>query len=469
MERVSGERPKDHTVKDVVSTVPKGILVSGLIAACFILVVIAGWLLTRILSPMSPAITGIAFAILLTGLLLPLKKRINRLIRNSHAAAGLTMFIFIGGLIGTLVVTGTQLVTGFEELSDSVFAALAQLETWLREGPIGNDAGFSEYLQRAQDWVSNNSGQLLGGAVAAGSAVGTFSVSMVLALVTTFFFLADGRRIWLWFVRLLPSELEDRLDLAFSNGFYSVRAYVRTQAIVAAVDAVGIGLGAFALGLPLVIPLTIIVFLTSFIPVVGAFAAGALVVLIAWFSQGLTAALIMLGIVVLVQQLEGNLLQPVLMSRAVDLHPWGVIIGVALGSYIYGIVGALFAVPIMALLKVVVLTLRREMPQVDLSLEESRTDWPQVLANARTLGQRAVPAWAQARRGGTGSVAPAAPTQGVSGSDEDPISRATTPVSGAEDPGAAVDEDPIDRGTTPVSGVADPGAAVDEDLEPDER
>lgn len=424
---MSGEPAKSHTVKGVVAAVPKGVLVSGLLAGSFILVVIAGWLLLQILNPISPAITGIAFAILLTGLLLPLKKRISRVIRNSHAAAGVTMVIFLSALIGTIWVTGAQLVAGFEELSDSVFAALEEIETWLREGPIGSDAGFSEYLQQAQDWITSNSSQLVGGAVAAGSAVGGFTVVLGLALVTTFFFLADGRRIWLWFVGLLPAELESRVDLAFSNGFHSVRAYVRTQAVVAAVDAIGIGLGAWILGLPLVIPLTIIVFLTAFIPVVGAFAAGALVVLIAWFTQGITAALIMLGIVLLVQQLEGNLLQPILMSRAVDLHPWGVIIGVAAGSYVYGIIGALFAVPVMALIKVVVQSLRRQLPDVDLSEQETRTNWPEVLANARTLGHRALPArmtdrWDRTRSPG---VQPPAPT-----SDE---------VGGATDGSSSVD------------------------------
>ena len=429
---MSREPAKSHTVKGVVATVPKGILVSGLLAGSFILVVVAGWLLLQILNPIRPAITGIAFAILLTGLLLPLKKRIARVIGNSHAAAGVTMVVFLGALIGTIWVTGAQLVAGFEELSDSVFAALEEIETWLREGPIGSDAGFSEYLQQAQDWLTSNSSQLVGGAVAAGSAVGGFTVVLGLALVTTFFFLADGRRIWLWFVSLLPAELESRVDLAFSNGFHSVRAYVRTQAIVAAVDAVGIGIGAWILGLPLVIPLTIVVFLTAFIPVVGAVAAGALVVLIAWFTQGLTAALIMLGIVLLVQQVEGNLLQPILMSRAVDLHPWGVIIGVAAGSYIYGIIGALFAVPVMALIKVVAQTLRRQLPDVDLPLQDTKTNWPEVLANARTLGQRALPArmadrWERARSDGVerpsatadeaGAVAEPRPDDGEAGPD----------------------------------------------------
>jgi putative heme transporter len=392
------EDVKTHSTRQVVSAVPFGLLVAAVIGLCFIVITMAGFLLLQILNPVSPVLTGIAFALLLTGLLLPLKRAVVRVIPNDHAAAGVTMILFLAALIGIIYVTGAQLVAGFAELRDSVFAALEQIEVWLRQGPLDiGEAGFAEWLEQAQTWLTDNSDTLLSGAVAAGSMIGTFGVALGLALVTAFFFLADGRRIWRWFVSLLPDDIEDRVDHAFSNGFHSVRAYVRTQAIVAAVDALGIGFGALVLGLPLVVPLTIIVFLTAFIPVVGAFASGALVVLIAWFSEGFTTALIMLGIVILVQQVESNLLQPVLMSRAVDLHPWAVIIGVTVGSYIYGIVGALFAVPVMAMVKVVVLSLRHPLPNVGAGPPEG-PNWPEVLSNARTIGARALPSRRPLRR-----------------------------------------------------------------------
>ena len=389
-----------HDARKVVSAVPFGILVTALVGACFIVVSIAGYLLLRVLDPVSPVITGIAFAVLLTGLLLPLKRLIGRVVTHDHAAAGLTMITFLGALIGVIYVTGAQLVAGFAELRDSVFAALDQLEEWLRTGPLNlGDGALTDYLEQAQEWVTANSSQILTGALAAGSRIGTFTVALGLALVTTFFFLADGRRIWTWFVSLMPLGVQDRVDRAFSTGFHSVRAYVKTQAIVAAVAAAGIGLGALILGLPLVLPLTIIVFLASFVPVVGAFVSGALVVLIAWFSQGFTTALIMLGIVILVQQVESNALQPVLMSRAVDLHPWGVIIGVTVGSYLYGITGALFAVPVMALVKVVVISLRHPLPNVGADHPDG-PNWPQVLSNARNLGARALPSRGSRSRAG---------------------------------------------------------------------
>ncbi|KAB7744021.1 AI-2E family transporter [Nostocoides sp. F2B08] len=394
----------DHSGRQVVSAVPFGLLVSALVGLCFIVLSIAGYLLLRILNPVSPAITGIAFAVLLAGLLLPLKRAFTRVIPQDYAAAGLAMVTFLGGLIGLMYVTGAQLVSGFAELRESVFAALEAIQEWLRDGPLdAGEVGLSDYFQQAQDWVMGNSGSIVTGALAAGSRIGTFTVAAGLALVTAFFFLADGRRIWLWFISLLPSALEDRVDRAFSTGFQSVRAYVKTQAIVAAVDAVGIGLGALILGLPLVLPLTIVVFLASFVPVVGAFVSGALVVLIAGFSEGLTAALIMVGIVLLVQQIEGNVLQPLLMSKAVDLHPWGVIIGVTIGSYVYGIVGALFAVPVMAMIKVVVQSLRNPVTE-PVGDPPGGPGWTEVLSNARTLGARALPARGSGKRAASGAT-----------------------------------------------------------------
>ena len=348
--------------RDAVNAVPKGLLVGGIIAACVVALAAGAWVLLRILNPISSTVTGIAFAILLTSLLIPAHRLVRKVIRNNHAAAGLTVVGFIVFVLGLTGLAGAQIVTGFGELRDSVFDALAALETWLREGPFGvsggiESIGLADYIERLQEWMTAHSGQLLTGALAAGSAVTTFSVAVVLALITTFFFLADGRRIWLWCVGLLPDHVEDRVDAAFAEGFESVRAYVKTQAIVAAVDAVGIGAGALLLGLPLVIPMTIIVFITAFIPVIGAFLSGAIVVLIAGFTKGLGGAVIMLIIVLVVQQIESNVLQPMLMSKAVSLHPWGVIIGVAVGGAIYGIVGALFAVPVMAMVNVVVKSL----------------------------------------------------------------------------------------------------------------
>lgn len=201
--------------------------------------------------------------------------------------------------------------------------------------------------------------------LSAGSALSTVGVVFVIALVSTYFFLAQGRRLWLWFVRLLPRPTQQPVHDSMRRGWVAVLAYSRTQIIVAAVDAVGIGLGALLLGVPLVVPIAVLTFLMAFIPVVGAVLSGIVAVLIAFASNGWVAALIMIGVVLAVQQIESNVLQPLLMSRAVDIHPLAVILGVTVFSSVWGIMGALVSVPAMALVKVVVLSLRgRPYPQM---------------------------------------------------------------------------------------------------------
>ena len=187
--------------------------------------------------------------------------------------------------------------------------------------------------------------------------MGSFLTGLLLTLFTAFFFLYDGRSIFSWFVGLLPKPARAQAEGAALRGWQTLVQYVRVQIIVAGVDSVGIGIGAFFLGLPLVIPLTVLVFLGSFIPIVGAVATGAIAVIVALVSQGFVSALIMLGVVLLVQQIEGNVLQPFIMGKAVSVHPLAVVLAVAAGGFRYGIPGALFAVPLIAVINTVVLYL----------------------------------------------------------------------------------------------------------------
>ena len=171
---------------------------------------------------------------------------------------------------------------------------------------------------------------------------------MILALFILIFFLLEGDRIWSFLVRLLPRKARAATDGAGRRGWTSMVSYARIQMFVAFVDAVGIGVGAAIIGVPLALPLGVLVFLGSFIPIVGALVTGAVAVLLALVANGRVNALIMLGIVLLVQQLESHILQPLVMGKAVSLHPVAVILAVAAGSYLAGIPGALFSVPILA-------------------------------------------------------------------------------------------------------------------------
>lgn len=356
--------PMSRRVSDAV---PFGLWVTGALAAIVILAAGALWVLGRALAPLSSVIVAITIALLLTALLAPLHERLRSLGVGSYLSATLSLVFLLLVLTAASWLTGAQVAGGAEELIDSASAGLDSLQNWLQSGPLGISGDqLAGYIASVRDWATNNASSLASGAVQAGLAVSQFSVVMLLALVTVLFFLGDGRRIWLWFVRLLPVATQQPTHDAFRRGWVAVRAYVRTQIIVAAVDALGIGLGALILGLPLVVPIMVLTFLMAFIPVVGAVLSGVVAVLIAFASDGVTSALIMIGIVLAVQQLESNVLQPMLMSKAVDLHPWAVIIGVTVFSYLWGIMGALLSVPIMAMAKIIVLTLRGHDPYPEL-------------------------------------------------------------------------------------------------------
>ncbi len=172
----------------------------------------------------------------------------------------------------------------------------------------------------------------------------------MLTLFILIFFLSDGGGIWRFLMRGVPSNVRDRVDTAGRRGFSSLVSYVRATAAVAVVDALGIGIGLWIVGVPLVVPLATLVFLGAFIPIVGAVIAGTVAVLIALVANGWVQALVVLGIVVAVMQLEGHVLQPWLLGRAVRLHPLAVVLAITAGLVAGGIPGALLAVPLLAVL-----------------------------------------------------------------------------------------------------------------------
>lgn len=310
----------------------------------------------------------VVVALLLTVLLTPLVNVLqNRLRFPRGAAAATAVVLLLAVVVGLVTVAGRQIVTGFGDLWEQTQAGFTELLDSLADGPLELDRDqLDDYLSQAGDQLSANSSALVSGAVSASVTVGHVLAGALVALFTTLFFLKDGALIWAWLVRLLPAGSRMRVHEAGRRGLVTLTAFTRTQILVALIDAVGIGLGAVILGLPLAVPLAVLVFLASFIPFVGAIATGAIAVLVALVDQGPTTALIMLGIVLLVQQIESHVLQPLLLGHAVSLHPVAVLLSVTAGSLAAGIVGALFAVPFVATLNTVLLHLhgRDKFPQL---------------------------------------------------------------------------------------------------------
>lgn len=309
------------------------------------------WLVVQIRIIVIP----IFVAILLTALLTPIITRLSKagVPRWGGVIAALVALFASVGLLIYLIVT--QFRSGFQNLSDRAQNQLESLLGWLEGGPLHLSTDeIMKYVQSLWDSFERDSSALWSGALSVGSSVSQFGAGTLLALFTLIFLLIDGKRIWFWFVGFLPRRARAAVDGAGRAGWVSVGQYVRVQILVAFVDAVGIGLGAAILQVPMAVPLAVLVFLGSFIPFLGAIITGALASFVALVYNGPVNALIMLGVVILVNQIEGHVLQPLVMGNAVRVHPLGVVLAVSTGAFVAGIPGALFAVPLAASLNAIV-------------------------------------------------------------------------------------------------------------------
>jgi putative heme transporter len=315
-----------------------------------------GWLIVELRIVVVPFLV----AIVLSALLVPIARFLQRHGWPKWLAVVVNevgVIAVVGGLI-TLIVF--QVRGGLPSLEKQTTARIADLKQLLLDSPLHlTEQDITGYLQQAFHALQTDSSGLLSSVTSLGSTAGHVLAGLLIVLFTTLFILIDGRRIWTWLVRLFPRSARDAVSGAGEAGWVTLTNFVRVQIFVAFVDAVGIGLGAFILGLftggfPLVIPIAIAVFLGSFIPVVGAVISGVLAVFVALVYLGPLPALIMLGIVILVQQIEGHVLQPFVMGTAVKVHPLAVVLSVATGGFVAGIPGAFFAVPLVAVLNVMV-------------------------------------------------------------------------------------------------------------------
>lgn len=288
-------------------------------------------------------------------------------------------------ILGTLaIVTGLiwLVVWQVQEQAEDVRARAVErwdeLQAWLLQTGLLPEEQVAEILTFVADFAREQSDLLLSGALSVGTTVGHVGAGALLAVFTLICFLTDGEGIWRWTVRLFPQRARVAVDRSARNGWATLINYARTQIFVASIDGIGIGLGAAVLGVPLAIPIGVMVFLASFIPFVGAIVSGAVAVLIALAYNGPLIALAMLGVVLAVQQLESHILQPLIMGAAVKVHPLAVVLVVMAGSMAGGIAGALFAVPLAAFVNVVAVTLSTgswrtgDLPEADLMWRTER-------------------------------------------------------------------------------------------------
>ena len=317
---------------------------------CWRLIVLAVFVygLLRLLGHFEVLVVPFLVALLLVALTRPLTDLLSLAVPRGVAAL-VTVLVVIGIVVGLGTLVGTQIASGFPDLENQASSGLGEVQKWLASGPLHITTDrLADYVGDLQASLSSHSGTLISGAVSAAGTVSDVLAGIFIALFSMYFMLAQGGVIWEWVLGALPDAAQEPMDVAARRGWVTLTSYVRATVLVAATDALGIGIGAAILGVPLAVPLGVLVFLGAFIPVVGALVSGLVAVLVALVSHGPVTSLIMLAIVVAVQQVEAHVLQPFLLGRAVRVHPLAVILGIAAGALTAGIVGALFAVPLIA-------------------------------------------------------------------------------------------------------------------------
>jgi predicted PurR-regulated permease PerM len=353
--------------QDVATNLPRVMRVGAAISWRIVAIALALYVLGRVISTMIDLVVPLAIAMLLAALLAPAVTRLNRwgVPRSISTAvvvvAGLAM---VGGLIAFVV---TQFVDNLPDLRTQLSSAIAKIDHWLASGPFHmSGSQLEKWLQKAQDGVAGNQGAVASHVFDTAVAVGRLAAGVALTIFGLIFFLFDGDRIWRFLCRVVPRDHRDRVDVAGRRGFTALGHYVRATVIVASIDAISIGIGLAIMGIPLAVPLATLIFLGAFVPILGAFVTGTVAVLVALVAKSLVTALVVLGLLIAVMQIEGHILQPLLLGRAVALHPLAVVLGIGTGLTLAGIPGALLAVPLLAIMNASIRSL--------LSPADSRTD-----------------------------------------------------------------------------------------------
>ncbi|GAB1691002.1 AI-2E family transporter [Krasilnikovia sp. M28-CT-15] len=334
---------------------PRGVRFAGAWAWRVILLFAAAYLVIRVIGQLRMVVIPVVVAMLLAAMFEPVAAALRNRGMNRSLSAGLVLVTGLIMVFGGLTLIVRTFIAQLDDLSTQVGDGIGEVQSWLAQGPLRlSQTQLDDAVTRLQAAITENQGALTSGALTTAATLGELVTGFLLVLFTLFFFLRDGGQIWTFLCRLLPRNARLPVARAGHYSWHTLVSYVRATVLVAFVDAVGIGIGLAILRVPLALPLAALVFLGAFIPVIGAALTGTVAVLVALVTVGPVKALILLGVVIAVQQLEGHVLQPMIMGRAVALHPLAVILSIATGVITAGIVGGLVAVPLLAVLNTAV-------------------------------------------------------------------------------------------------------------------
>ncbi len=332
----------------------RGIRWTAMWSGRWILIALAALAVGKIVSWTWTILMPIALALIISTVLAPLAAMLRHRLRFSAAAASAVSLL---GGIGVMVWVGFMVVPSVAgqsgEIASDASEGIKHLQGWLQESNYLSSAQLQDVLTAAQTKLTESASTIASGVLSGVTAATSALVTIVMALILTFLFVKDGEKFIPWVRSTAGPSAGSHLADVLGRAWSTISGFIRTQAVVSAIDAIFIGAGLLIIGVPLAIPLAVITFFAGFIPIVGAFAAGTLAVLVALVSNGPSGALWVLLVVVLVQQLEGNVLSPLLQSKSMNLHAAVVLLSVALGGGLFGIAGAFLAVPVVSVVAVV--------------------------------------------------------------------------------------------------------------------
>ena len=307
-------------------------------------------------------------ALLLSTVLCPPARWLTRHRFSGAAAAGTVMIVAVAVLAIAVGMAGAAVGRQFADLATSVKDGIREAGEALEQPPFNlSKADIQEKIDEYVESLSDSSSSLTDGALHGAIVVGELFTGLIITLLLLFFFIKDGPGLWRWVVDTFGGRQRRRLDELACRCYSALSGYVRGLVLVGVADATMIGTGLLILGVPLVAPLMLLTFLGAFVPLVGAFSAGLAAVLIALVSGGIVKALIVLGLVIAVQQVEGHILYPIIMGRTVKVHPIAVILALATGGILAGIIGIFISVPIITVAATALAYLRetRERPALE--------------------------------------------------------------------------------------------------------
>ncbi len=342
--------PDDH--RPDAWSVPRGVRTASEWSWRVIVIGVALYAVLWLLAYLSEVVVPVVIAVLLAALLRPVSRWLGRYMPDG-LAAGVTVLGTLGLIAGILSFIGNQFSAQLGDIVDKTTEGIDEIRSWIRATFHVTDTQLGQWVDDIRNQVTSNNTNIGQTAAQAGVTATHAVTGMAIALFTLFFFLYEGDRLWAWVVRLFPRAARGKVHSSGLIAWGQLSAFTRATVLVAAVDAIVIGVGAAILHVPFASGIAVLIFFGAFVPIIGAFVSGSVAVLLALVAFGPIKAAIMLAIIVGTMQLESHVLQPFLLGRAVRVHPLSVILAIAAGIIIAGIVGALIAVPTVAVLNAV--------------------------------------------------------------------------------------------------------------------